>query len=63
MKIKASHSQSAIALIMVLIVTTVLGVLAAGFAYTMRVETQLARNATFDAEMEWLGRSGIELAR
>ncbi len=48
---------------MVLIVTTVLGVLAAGFAYTMRVETQLARNATFDAEMEWLGRSGIELAR
>lgn len=63
MKTSPRHSNSGIALIMVLIVTAVLGMLAAGFAYTMKVETQLARNATFDGEMEWMGRSGIELAR
>ena len=37
--------------------------LAARFAFTMKVETKLARNASFDAEFEWLGRSGVELAR
>src|SRR5688500_6209445 len=29
----------------------------------MKVETKLARNASFDVEMEWLARSGIELAK
>ena len=52
-----------IALIMVMLVIIVMSVLAAGFAYTMKVETKLARNAGFDDEMEWLGRSGVELAR
>ncbi|MBN2507871.1 MAG: general secretion pathway protein GspK [Verrucomicrobia bacterium] len=54
---------SGIALIIVLIVIMVLGILAGGFAYSMKVETQLARNASHDVEMEWLGRSGIELAK
>ena len=36
----------------------VLTILAAGFAYSMKVETKLARNANSEAELEWLGRSG-----
>lgn len=55
--------QSGIALIIVLIVIVALGILAGGFAYTMKVETKLARNASFDVEFEWLARSGIELAK
>ena len=41
----------------------VLTMLAAGFAYSMKVETKLARNANSEAELEWLGRSGVEYAR
>ena len=29
----------------------------------MKVETQLARNASFEADYEWAGRSGIERAK
>ncbi len=60
---RQANEQSGIALIMVLMVITVLGLLAFGFAKTMAVETKLARNATFDSETEWLGRSGVEFAR
>ena len=41
----------------------VLTILAAGFAYSMKVETKLARNANNEPELEWLGRSGVEYAR
>ena len=50
-------------MILVLISVVVLAVLAAGFAYSMRVEVKLARNAGFERELEWMGRSGVELAR
>lgn len=50
-------------MIIVMLVVVVLGILAGGFAYSMKVETALARNANMNTEMEWLGRSGIELAR
>ena len=56
-------SQNGIALIIVMISVMVLTVLAAGFAYSMKVETKLARNANNEAELEWLGRSGVEYAR
>jgi general secretion pathway protein K len=46
----------------VLIVMLVLGILAGRLAYDMKVETTLARHATFHPEMEWMGRSGVELA-
>ena len=46
-----------------MIVTVVLGVLAGGFAYSMKVETKLAQNSGFDGDLEWLGRSGVELGR
>lgn len=63
MKLRIKKFDSGIALIIVMIVITVLSIMAGGFAYSMKVETRLARNAYFDNEMEWLGRSGIELAR
>lgn len=56
-------SERGIALVIVMISVTVLSILAAGFAYSMKVETKLARNANSEAELEWLGRSGVEYAR
>lgn len=52
-----------VALIMVMMIVTVLAFLAGGFAMSMKVETKLARNASWDGELEWLGRSGIEVAK
>jgi type II secretory pathway component PulK len=57
------RSDRGIALMMVLIVVTVLTILAGKFAYNMKVETKLARNASFEADYEWAGRSGIERAK
>ena len=51
------------ALVIVMLVIVVLGLLAGAFALSMKVESRLAANANNDAEMEWLGRSGVELAR
>lgn len=55
--------RSGIALVMVMIIVVVFAVLAGGLAYSMKVETKLARNSSWDTELEWLGRSGIELAK
>jgi general secretion pathway protein K len=52
-----------IALIIVLISVFVLTILAGGFAYSMKIETRLARNANSETELEWLGRSAVECAR
>jgi general secretion pathway protein K len=57
------NSQSGIALIIVMLVILVLATLAGAFAYSMKVETTLARNGNNESELEWLGRSGVELAR
>src|SRR5580765_7876649 len=57
------HEQSGIALVIVMISIFVLAILAGGFAYSMKVETKLARNANSEAEIQWLGRSGVEYAR
>jgi general secretion pathway protein K len=58
-----SRSERGIALVIVMISITVLAILAGGFAYAMKVETKLARNANNENELEWLGRSGVEYAR
>lgn len=60
---RRAPSQSGIALIIVMLVILVLAMLAGGFAYSVKVETTLARNASHDYDYEWLGRSGVELAR
>ena len=63
MKVCLNQRKSGIAMIIVMIVILVLGVLAGGFSYSMKVETKLAQNSGFDGDLEWMGRSGIELAR
>jgi type II secretory pathway component PulK len=62
-KAREDSSLSGIALIIVMISIFVLTVLAGGFAYSMKVETKLARNANSESELEWLGRSAVECAR
>lgn len=63
MTITLQKRRSGIALIIVLLVITVLAILAGGFAYSMKVETQLARNASFDNEFLWAAWSGVEAAK
>ncbi|MEO7676173.1 MAG: hypothetical protein ABIV39_05345 [Verrucomicrobiota bacterium] len=63
MKIRFQSSCNGIALIIVMLVILVLATLAGAFAYSMKIEMKLARNANHEAELEWLGRSGVELAR
>jgi general secretion pathway protein K len=63
MKIRADHRRSGIALIMVMIIVVVFATLAGLLAYSMKVETTLARNASWDTELQWIGRSGIEYAK
>ena len=52
-----------IALIIVMIIVAALTVIVTGFSYSMRVENKLAYNTRFNPDMDWLGRSGVELAR
>ena len=63
MRTRLQSSRSGIALIIVMIVIVVLGMLAIGFGSAMKVETTLARHASFNSELDWLGRSGVEYAR
>ena len=64
MRLNFSHQrQRGIALIIVMIVIVVFAVLAGGLSYSMKVETKLARNASWDTELEWIGRSGVEMAK
>ena len=63
MKIDVDSSARGFALVIVMIVIVVLGILAGGFAYSMKVEMKLARNTSFEGDLEWIGRSGVEFAR
>lgn len=63
MKISIAKSSRGIALMVVLIAIFVLSMLAGAFAYSMKVETKLAANSNHQADLEWIGRSGVEYAR
>jgi len=63
MKIKSQQGLEGIALIIVLICITVLSILAAAFAYQMKVETKLAMNSNSENELTFIGYSGVEYAR
>jgi len=54
---------SGIALIIVMISVFVLTILAGGFAYSMKVETQLAMHSNDETELQWIGRSGVDYCR
>ncbi len=62
-RLPSSRARAGIALIVVMIAVTVLSLLAAAFAYSMKVETKLAQNSGSETELIWLGRSGVEFAR
>jgi general secretion pathway protein K len=48
---------------LVMMVIFALTVIVAAFAYSMSVEMRLAQITDYDSELEWMGRSGVELAR
>ena len=62
MKLRAPAPRG-FALILVMTVIFVLAILAGAFAYSMKVESRLAANANSESELEWMGRSGVELAK
>jgi len=57
------NSRSGIALIVVMIAIVMFTMLAAAFAFSMKVETRLAQRADNEQQLLWLGRSGVEYAR
>lgn len=54
--------RAGFALILVMLTIIALTALVASFALSMNTEVRLARNADYDTELEWAGRSGVELA-
>src|SRR5476649_1177809 len=60
---RQNNSRSGMALIVVMIAICVFTILAAAFAFSMKVETKLAQNADNEQQLLWLGRSGVEFAR
>ena len=57
-----NHRRSGIALIIVMICITVLAIMAAGFAYSMKVETRLAMNSNSEADLLAIGWGSIQKA-
>src|ERR1017187_71611 len=62
MKTSLRHNSDGIALIMVMCAIVVLSILAAAFAYSIKVETRLAQNAGSEEQLLWLGTSGVQRA-
>lgn len=62
-KIAPQSRQRGVALLVVLAFVIILAVLASVFAVNMQVEAKLARNADAGTEVEWLCRSGVEMAK
>ncbi|MEY2789788.1 MAG: hypothetical protein RLZZ34_2931, partial [Verrucomicrobiota bacterium] len=52
-----------VALLIVMLLTFAMAVIVTAFAYTMKVEGRLATRTQSESETEWMGRSGIEMAK
>jgi len=63
LKIRLHNPNAGIALLIVMCAIFVLSILAAGMAFSMKVESRLAVNSNNNQQLVWLGRSGVELAR
>ena len=63
MKIIRHSSARGFAVIVAMIAITILSILVAAFALSMKVETKLAQNVEEDPQLLRLGRSGVEYAR
>lgn len=62
MKFRRKKTKGGFALILVMLAIITLTALVASLAISMNTEVRLARNSDYDMELEWLGRSGVELA-
>jgi type II secretory pathway component PulK len=62
MRLGPQNRRRGIALVVVMLVIAVLAALAGIFCYSMKIESRLAQNMHSEAELRWLGRSGVELA-
>lgn len=62
MKTTPSDKPRGIALIIVMIAIVVLSLLAAAFAYSMKVETKLAQNSNSEDDLFRIGRTGVHNA-
>src|SRR5215469_3155614 len=62
MNIPTARKHRAFAVIIALVAVTVLTLLAAAFAYAMKIETKLAANTNDDEQFYWIGRGGVERA-
>jgi type II secretory pathway component PulK len=62
MRISVARKKSGFAVLVALVAVTVLTIMAAAFAYAMKVETRLAANTNDDEKFYWLGRGGVERA-
>jgi general secretion pathway protein K len=58
-----SSRDRGIALILVMLIVLALGMMAGVFAYSIKLESKLANNTGSEVELEWLGRSGVEMTR
>ncbi len=56
-------SQKGMALVIVMILVMALAVIVGVFAHAIKVETKLTANTRAESDLEWLGRSGVEVAR
>src|SRR6516165_9236459 len=63
MKTVSRSSESGVALITVMIAIFVLSVLVGAFAFSMKVETKLAMNATHETQWLWDGRTLMSKAQ
>jgi len=57
------HRQRGVALLIVMLLIFAMAVIVTAFAYTMKVEGRLATRTQSESEMEWMGRSGVEMAK
>ena len=59
----STGSACGIALVVVMVLVLSMAVIAGAFAYAMKVETRLSVRTQASGELDWMGRSGVEVAR
>ncbi len=52
-----------VALLVVMLMVFAMAVIVGAFAYTMRIEGRLAMRTQSEGDLEWMGRSGVEMAK
>jgi general secretion pathway protein K len=62
-RVHSQASRCGIALVLVMLTIIVLSAIVGSLALAMNTEIRLARNTDYDIQMEWMGRSGVEVAR